>query len=68
MSSKLSDILKLINRYFLVKTNTQNTIVVPEHFKKPQPSDRSVFKIICGESSKNDFNNYQKLGHNKSSS
>jgi hypothetical protein len=69
MSGKLIEISKLINRYFVVKAISKNTVVISEHNTAPLLSNNNfIFKKLFGESPKNDFNYYQKLGHSKSSS
>jgi hypothetical protein len=68
MSSKFVEISKLINRYFVVKANckNKNTVVISEHNTTPiLTNNRLIIKKLFGENSKNDFNYYQKLGHNK---
>jgi hypothetical protein len=67
MSNKWGEISKLIYRYFVIKANTQNTVVIKEYYRKPI-SDSLVFGNIFGEIPKRDVNICQKCAHNKSSS
>ena len=67
MSNKWGAISKLIHRYFVNKTNTQNTVVIKEYYQKPK-RDSLVFENMFGETPKRDANICQKCAHNKSSS
>jgi hypothetical protein len=67
MSNKWGEISKLIHRYFVIKANTQNTIVLKEYHRKLIPNS-FVFGKLFGKITKRDANICQKSEHNKSSS